>query len=350
MLSFMARFASVNTSDRGLLYIKLYQAIHHLQKAYNIYRKLKKTDEISKVRKQIEVLQNIAISNMPSIPFKLDTTQIYASITQLFEGLSVQEMIVELGRTVNIYHVEDVKKQVLTQQKEFVFKSLFGSCIVDAHGHTIEQISPLSISDPEADNETLFKHMVQHVTESRLLGETIALGYAFHMLQCKTPFAVDLLDFLTDNNPIIPDGRSNIIKVGLHTGLSGDLYTAMHILLPQTEHIFRHLAYMCGDTVTFLKEDGTEDYKTLSQLFKSDILQECFDENIIFSFRSIMDEKAGSNFRNLMAHGLLDSDAGSSGVALCFLCMLIRLLSLYSKPALEIVAHLKAIETKPQKE
>lgn len=326
-----------------------YQAIDNLQKAYNIFRKLKNQDEIFRIRKEIENLQNVAVANMPSIPFEFETKQIYASVKQLFERLSLQEKIVQLGRIVMIYHVEDVKTQVLMQQREFIFKSMFGNCILDKRGHTIEIIPPLSLDDPEADSETLFKHMVQYVTERRLLGETIILGYAFKLLQCETPFTADQFNFLTDNNPIIPEGRSNIIKIGLHVGLTGDLYTAMHILLPQTEHIFRNLVFMCGDTVTFLKEDGTEDYKPLSQLFKSDKLQECYDENIIFSFRSILDEKAGSNFRNLVAHGLLDADAGNSGVALCFLCLLIRLLSLYSKPALEITTRLKFNESKREK-
>jgi len=54
----------------------------------------------------------------------------------------------------------------------------------------------------------------------------------------------------------------------------------MHILLPQVENIFRNLVKNCGDTITFLKEDGTETYKNLSVLLKSEKLRECYDENI----------------------------------------------------------------------
>lgn len=318
----------------------IYQALSNLQKAYNIYTKLKNKDKIFQIRKKIEPLQEIAIVNMPSIPFEFDVTQIYVSINQVFEGLSSQEMIVQLGRTARIYQVENVKAQVLKQQKTFIFKSMFGNCIVDKSGHTTEYIPPLGLDDPDVDSETLFKHMVRYVTERRLFDETITLRYALQVFQSKAPCTADDLNFLINDNAIIPEGRSNIIKTGLHAGLTGKLYLAMHILLPQTEHIFRNLVYMCGDTITYLKEDGTEDYKTLSQLFKSDKLKECYNENIIFSFRSIMDEKAGSNFRNLIAHGLLDNDAGDSGVALCFLCLLIRLLSLYSISAQKITAHL----------
>ena len=116
-------------------------------------------------------------------------------------------------------------------------------------------------------------------------------------------------------------------------GLNGKLYAAMHILQPQTENIFRNLVKLCGDTVTFLKEDGSEEYKPLSSLFNSEKLRECYDENIIFTFQSIMDEPAGENLRNLNGHGLLEPNIGNSVGSLYFLSLLVFLLSLYSAKA-----------------
>lgn len=89
-------------------------------------------------------------------------------------------------------------------------------------------------------------------------------------------------DFLAQNNAIIPVNRAEIIGEGLCLAMDGKLYTAMHILQPQTEHIFRHLVKMCGDTVTFLKEDGSEEYRPLSGSFQSEKLQQCYDENVIY--------------------------------------------------------------------
>ena len=114
----------------------------------------------------------------------------------------------------------------------------------------------------------------------------------------------------------------------------------MHILLPQTENIFRNLVKNCVDTITFLKEDGTETYKPLSALLKSEKLKECYDENIIFTFQSIMDDPIGENLRNLNAHGVLELEKGNGSSALYFFCLLIRLLSMYSPNAFTIVKKL----------
>jgi hypothetical protein len=147
------------------------------------------------------------------------------------------------------------------------------------------------------------------------------------------PFAEDALDFLVRHNAIIPDKRAEIIQQGLCMALNGNLYAAMHLLLPQTENIFRNLVKICGDTVTFLKEDGSEEYKPLSSLFKSEKLLECYDEDLIFTFQSIMDNPAGENLRNLNGHGLLEPEIGNGAASLYFVSLLIFLLSLYGANA-----------------
>lgn len=160
--------------------------------------------------------------------------------------------------------------------------------------------------------------------------------FAFQHLRQYGQISEDALDFLVQDNAIISDNRAEIIREGLYLALNGRLYSAMHILQPQTEHIFRHLVKMCGDTVTFLKEDGHEEYKPLSALFKSEKLLECYDENVIFTFQSIMDEPAGENLRNLNGHGLLEPAEGNSAGALCFVSLLVMLLSIYGNQAREI--------------
>lgn len=53
-----------------------------------------------------------------------------------------------------------------------------------------------------------------------------------------------------------------------------------------------------------------------------------------------MDERAGANLRNQNAHGLMSASIGNSGVALCFLSLTIKFLSLYSLEANKIMKKL----------
>lgn len=317
-----------------------FRAVIMLKKSCALYGKSSR-EKVLELRLRLEELQEKSLKNMQAIPLEFDVKSTYNTVARLFEGLSLQEMIVQMGRVTPIYKVEEVKQQIFDKQKKFVFSSMFSSSKLNERGQTVQELPPLDEITDNTNPDLLHKHMVHHVAEQRGFTGSIILRFAFGFFQSIGVFSEDDLGFLVYDNVIIPDGRAEIIKEGLYLGLSGKLYAAMHILLPQAENIFRNLVKMCGDTVTFLKEDGTEEYKPLSQLFKSEQLCECYSEDIIFAFQSIMDEPIGENLRNLNAHGVLEPQKGNSEVALCFLCLLIKLLSMYSintRPILKALA------------
>lgn len=319
----------------------IHMAIHYLEKAISLYDKKRDRNEVLRLRKKIEALQPTAYGNMQSISFQFDASEICRLIDELMKDLSTQEMIVQIASLTQIYPVNEIKAKVFERQKQSIFTGMLPRALVDCNNRVVEKLEPLDWNDPEKDRDLLFKHMAAFVSEGYALGEAFSLNYAWNILRHDKKISEEDLHFLVDNNPIIPENRVDIIKTGIYTGINGNLYVALHLLLPQVEHIFRNLVDMCGDTVTYLKEDGIEEYKPLSQLLQSEILKECYNEDIIFAFRSIMDEKAGSNLRNLIAHGLLEPDSGNSGVALCFLFRVIRLLCMYSTSAWDILKKLR---------
>ena len=329
-------------------YRNAHMAIDYLEKAYQLYDRKCDQDKILQLRKQIELLQQTAYGNMKVVSVKYDVTEICNYIDELFKGLSIQEMIVQIGFLAQIYQVDEIKAKVIERQNRLVLTGMIPRALVACNNRVVEKLDPLDWNDPEKDKDLLFKHMVAFVNEEHAYGEAFCLDYALQILRRENNISEKDLVFLVDNNPIIPEKRADIIKMGIQMGLNRNLYTALHILLPQVEHIFRNLTSMCGDTVTYLKDDGTEEYKPLSQLFRSKLLHECYDENIIFTFQSMMDEKVGSNLRNLYAHGLLEPDSGNSGTALCFLCLLVRLLCMYSKSAWEIIEKFEQNEQRNQ--
>lgn len=275
-----------------------FRAIMLLQKACSVYSKIK-CEKLLVVRARISQLQQKAIGHMKPIPFEFDVQPIYETILKLFSGLTLQETIIQLSRLVQFYKVEEVEQKVIEEQKQFIFKSLFPNAILNEHGQITEKIPPLDIENPNEDPDLFHKHMVHFVSERRHFGEAVALKFAYKFLQDAGTLTDPDLDFLVYDNPIVPDGREEIIRIGLYLGLSGKLYASMHILLPQMEHMIRKLVDLCGDTVTFLKDDGKEEYKPLSQLFKSNKLHECYSEDIIFTFCSIMYDSAGENLTSL---------------------------------------------------
>lgn len=110
----------------------------------------------------------------------------------------------------------------------------------------------------------------------------------------------------------------------------------MHILAPQMEALFRYYAQLLGSNISTLDGNGIAEDKLLSSVFDDAYLNDGYDEDIIFTFRGLMNEKAGSNIRNKIAHGILTESECYDGDVLFFLCAVIKELLLTSPEAYEI--------------
>lgn len=308
-------------------------AAQMLQKAYNLYDKKQDREKLFQLRSKLKQVQQDRLNSMASIPFEFDAAPIRKNIAELFHGLSRQEAILTFGEIATLYKVDEVRQGVLTDHRRNVFSSLFSKRFIDEEGRLVKILPPLDLQNPQKDEALLREHMVHYVVEQRGLDEAVCLWYAYHKVQERGAVAPEDLSFLIDQNALIPEERKAIIKIGLQLGLNGELYASLHILLPQTENLLRELVKLCGDMPTYLKEDGTEDIKPLSQLFDSQKLKEVYDEDLLFTWKTLLDERGGPNLRNEIAHGVLSPKRGSSGAALCFLSLLIRFLSLYSTDA-----------------
>ena len=101
--------------------------------------------------------------------------------------------------------------------------------MLNDEGHTVEVIPPLDLQNPDGNPDVLFKHMIKYVSDCRNLDEAICLQFAYGLVKNERSVSIDNLSFLIDENAIIPNGRNEIIKFGIHLGLNGNLYAAMPV-------------------------------------------------------------------------------------------------------------------------
>ena len=146
-----------------------------------------------------------------------------------------------------------------------------------------------------------------------------------------------MLEFLTKNNPIIPKGRERIFQSALCMFLNGEYYESIHILAPQTENLFRNIAREVGGLTVTLGNDGSSMEKVLSSIFSLPELLDCYDNDILFTFKGLLNEQAGANIRNEVAHGIISEYKCSTGVCLYFGIAVIKLLSFTSASCYQIL-------------
>lgn len=313
----------------------LFIAERNLVKAIHLLQSVGEKELAQKTKQKLIIVQSEIPKNMAVIKTKKDASETLHLISKLFSGLSVQEYVIRLAQCVIFYKKEDLRNNVLNSKTDFTRK-LFRVAYKDSKGQTIIELPPLDIKDPKKDEYLIELYMF---SEARMLEEFLGntyLKWIIQVLNKEYSFTEEDLKFLVEHNPIIPLGRERIILKALYEGLKGNIYLALHVLAPQLENIFRNIAESVGGIVITLEDDGTSQKKTLSSIFDLPELLECYDNDILFLFRGLLNEKAGSNIRNGIAHGVMSEGTGNSGTSIFLLCATIKLLSYTSSQALEI--------------
>lgn len=158
-----------------------------------------------------------------------------------------------------------------------------------------------------------------------------------HYIKEKFDVENESFDFLVNDSIVVPDERKNILCQSLCLAFKGKYYESLHILAPQTENLFRHLAKEVGALTVTMETDGTSKEKVLSSIFDLKELKECYDNDILFLFKGLLNEQGGANIRNNIAHGIMGQRQSYSGECLFFICAVIKLLVISSRYCMGIL-------------
>lgn len=313
------------------------RAGNFLQKAIVLYRNSGEKQKAENTHKRLVEIQKNIPKMMVPITMELDIKGVIDNIHANMEGLTFEESIIRLIQMFVFEKQDNIKQRVIEECTNHPLSHLFGENIVNEQGQTTLTLQPLDIRNPEKDVELLELHMHQNALERQRIVGDIWIKNVLLYIRNKYDFDNSMLEFLIKDNPIIPTGRERIFQSAISMFISGEYYEAMHILAPQVENLFRNIAKEVGGLTVTLENDGSSMEKVLSSIFDLPELLDCYDNDIIFAFKGLLNEKAGANIRNEVAHGIISEAACGSGVCLYFGAAVIKILSFTSVPCYDIL-------------
>ena len=313
------------------------RAVNFYQKGIMLYRNNGESDKADAAHKRLVEIQKEIPKIMVPFSVELDIKGVIDNLKANMEGLSFEECVIRLTQMFVFEKQEDIKKRVIEEFKDNPISHLFGKSLINAQGQTVLALHPLDIHDPEKDPKLMELHMYQNALEKQKVAGDIWVKNALIIIRDKFVIDKSMVEFLVKDNPIIPDGRERIFQSGLYMFLNGDYYEALHILAPQVENLFRNIAREVGGLTVTLEKDGSSMEKVLSSILSLPELVDCYDNDILFTFRGLLNEQAGAKIRNEIAHGIISEYACSTGVCLYFGVAVIKLLSLTSASCYQIL-------------
>ena len=313
------------------------RAVNFFQKGIILYRNNGEPEKAETTHKRLVEIQREIPKIMVPFSIELDIKGVVDNLKVNMEGLSFEECVIRLTQMFVFEKQEDIKKRVIEEFKDNPISHLFGKSLINAQGQTVLALPPLDIHDPEKNPKLIELHMYQNALEKQKVTGDIWMKNALLIIRDKFVMNKSMVEFLVKDNPIIPDGRERIFQSGLYMFLNGDYYEALHILAPQVENLFRNIAREVGGLTVTLENDGSSMEKVLSSIFSLPELLDCYDNDILFTFRGLLNEQSGANIRNEIAHGIISEYACSTGVCLYFGVAVIKLLSLTSSSCYQIL-------------
>jgi hypothetical protein len=313
------------------------RAVQFFQKAITLYRNNGEPQKGESAHKRLVEIQKEIPKIMVPYSLEVDIKDIVENIKVNMEGLTFEESILRLTQMFAFEKQETIKERVINTLKEHPLSHMFGTNLINAQGQTVLALPPLDIQNPEQDTKLLELHMYQNALENQRIAGDIWIKNILLLIRERFTIDSSMVEFIVKDNPIIPEGRERIFQSGISMFLRGEFYESMHILAPQVENLFRNIAREVGGLTVTLENDGSSMEKVLSSIFTLPEMLDCYDNDILFTFKGLLNEQAGANIRNEVAHGIIEENACSSGVCLYFGVAVIKLLSFTSVPCYTIL-------------
>lgn len=283
-------------------YEKAIQKYRSIPRAYR--EKHNVDNRINELRSRLNEAGARSLEEMGMIPSKpMDISELIEGAESSVKGKSTLDALLALSniyRGAQVQKIRDYSKEMLVQHP---LRALFAATHISSDGRVIAK-SP-RVDFGSEDDKTLWTQTVRYYLMEL---ELVVQGIIWPALQMvRLEHRIREVDFvsLAQQSPVVPIGRENLVGKALYAGFDNDFVAALHLLVPQLEHLVRFHLKQAGVKTSNLDKNGIENENGLSTLIDNEQAQVVFGENLAFEIKALFCDSFGPNLRNELAHGLI---------------------------------------------
>lgn len=312
MLTKNAEMRKAKHSDYGV-------AAHFYEKAIQKYRSIPANKrQAYQVERHIEALflamkdaGELSVSQLTRISMPpIDISQARDEARNLVQGKTLMDAFKILANIYPGVNLSELRRDAEEIMRNTPLLSMFSSYRLSSDGRTVAKSG--GARDSETTEEALHYRMIEHYKLSVGLAVQGMILPILSGIQLEHRLSEQNFLCITQVSPIVTEGRKLLFAKGLFAGYDNDFVTALHLLVPQIEHMVRSFLKKNNVQTTTLDAAGIEMEVGLSSLMKLSAIDQLFDENLAFELKALLCDPLGANLRNEVAHGLLDDDACES--------------------------------------
>jgi len=195
----------------------------------------------------------------------VDITQLVENARNSVAGKPLQEALLSFANIHQGENVENLRKRVLERMREFPLQFLSAATVMSRDGRVIAKRPAMGWgSELTASDEIAIR--AEMVRDYGMLVGIVVQGDiwpAHEVLLLEHRLREADFTELARHSPIIPKNRTGLWGKALFAGYERDFVTALHILIPQIEHMVRVHLKQAGAKTTNLDKDGVQNESPL---------------------------------------------------------------------------------------
>jgi hypothetical protein len=252
-------------------------------------------------------MDEMGVISSPSI----DITKLVENARNAVRGKSAHDA---LAAFANIYRgVRAVQMREFSEKmlREHPLQALISATHMSRDGRVIAKRPGMGLGDADSDDTqaAIWAEMVKHYGMEIGLVVQGDIWPALEVLAVEHRLRENDFVVIAGRSPIVPQGRERLFGKALFAGYDKDFIAAIHLLVPQIEHMVRWHLKAAGIKTTNLDKNGVENENGLSALMELPEVTQIFGEDLSFELKALFCDAFGPNLRNEIAHGLLDDEA-----------------------------------------
>jgi len=253
----------------------------------------------------------------------IDISDLVENARKSVKGKGLLDALLALSNIYRGAKVEKIRNFSREMMEQHPLQALFAATHMSADGRVIAKRPGADLGGGGGE-EALWAETVKHYIME--LG-IVVQGDIWPALEAiRLEHRIREGDFvaLARQSPLVPPGRERLIGKALFAGYDNDFVTALHLLVPQLEHLVRFHLKQLGVKTTNLDQKGIENENGLSTLMEHEQVETIFGEDLAFEIRALFCDPFGPNLRNELAHGLVGFEQAQSTYSIYAWWLLLR--------------------------
>lgn len=296
-----------------------------------------KLDELLRLHGEAQArsLEEFPIGHGPS----WDLSEVADAAISSVENKELLDALLAFSEIHHWTHFASARQEAIQSLEKYVAGSLFATVNLADGGRVVRKTPAYdtgATADSGTNNAAISRKMVEHHMISVKLVCHGAILPAWHQLVLDHLIEEQDLLGICSFSSVVPNERAPLVAKGLKAGFEGDFDTALHLLVPQLEHMVRCQLKRKNVVTAWPEEDGVAMEHGLSTLIAKPEMLSIFGPDRTFEISAVFCDQTGPNIRNDLAHGLLPPGAPSSHQGIYAWWMIFKLVFenyWYSAPA-----------------